>query len=335
MDRPTKQAVYNTGTTIPEQRAIDSVQLQELVVAIMLNRAADRRVLTQSLQQACIELDASTLVESDFDLGIVDLQTLLRLELEIRAARKQAFPALRPILLAASEPELKKANTFLGDLAEDVIRTPIRRIELSSRVSNLLRLRQLSCDQKLETENTQSKLQGATRALHAFSSCNERVIHASSEQGMLTDICESLVKDGGYSLAWIGQASENANDGIELLAAAGQASKAVSQLYNSLEDNPLGQGPVSLTFITGRWHQVSDISTRPELSAWKQLADAHQLHSIIVFPLAIRGDVPEACLTIYSSDIVGIDDAAKIVAHLNFENRPKLSSRYPSRSVGS
>ncbi len=301
--------VNNSDITLLEPKATESPQRKEPVVAIMLSRASDRRVLTRSLQHACVEPDVYTLSEAGFDLAIVDLPTLLRLEPEIRLLRARIGLTLTPFLLAASESELKKANSFLGDLAEDVIRTPIRLIELTARVRNLLRLRQLSCDQKRETENTESKLQGATRALHAFSSCNERVIHASNEKQMLAAICESLTKEGGYTLAWVGVVKGYESERIELLTAAGQACDCVYEFYSSQEDNPLCHGPVSLTLRTGVRHEVSDIVSRPELSAWRQFAGTHQLHSVIVFPLNIPGKVPEACLAIYSSDTDGFDTA--------------------------
>lgn len=297
------------ANTLPDPSTMATENAQEPVVAIMLSRAADRRVLAQSLRHPCIEPDVTTIMEAGFDLGIVDVQMLLRLEPEIRALRAGSAPALMPILLAASEPELKKANSFLGDLAEDVIRTPIRRIELIARVNNLLRLRQLSCAQKQETESTQSKLRGATRALHAFSACNERVIHASDEKQMLRDICESLTQDAGYALAWVGQASGHENNRVKPLAAAGPARDSVALLDGCPDSDLMSQGPVSATLRTGRWHQVSGIACRPEMSAWRQLAEVHQLQSVIAFPISICGKVPEACLAIYSTDTNGFDNA--------------------------
>ncbi|MEX1228360.1 MAG: EAL domain-containing protein [Marinobacter sp.] len=293
------------ATTLPDPSAMATVDAEEPVIAVMLSRAADRRVLTQLLRHPCIEPDTTTIAEAGFDLGIVDVQTLLRLEPEIRALRAGSAPALMPILLAASEPELKKANSLLGHLAEDVIRTPIRRIELIARVNNLLRLRQLSCTQKQETENTQSKLQGATRALHAFSSSNERVIHARNEHQMLRSICESLAQDAGYALAWVGKAGGQEGNRTIALAVAGPASECIHRIGSNPDSDLLSQGPVKQTLSSGTRHQVSGIADRSELSAWRQSAKAHQLHSVIVFPLTIRGNMPEACLAIYSTDTSG------------------------------
>lgn len=304
-----KVPVNNRTSTLPRRSAPATPEPQDAIVAIMLSRAADRRVLTRALRRPCVEPDAATIAQTGFDLGVVDLQTLLRLEPEIRALRARAAPALMPILLAASEPELTRANKFLGDLAEDVIRKPIRRVELTARVDNLLRLRQLSCAQQEETENTQSKLQGATRALHAFSSCNERVIHARDEHQMLGSICESLVQDAGYALAWVGKAGEEDGDRTEALAVSGPASGCVHLAGSHPDSDLLGQGPVSQTLRSGTLHQVSGIADRPELSAWWECARVHQLQSVIVFPLVVRGQLPEACLAIYSSDINGFDSS--------------------------
>lgn len=117
---------------------------EQPVIAVMLSKAADYRVLSRAIGHSCIAPDPRTVDETDFDLCIIDLTTLLHFEADIRKFRSRAAPALKPVLLAASESELKKANGYLGDLAEDVIRTPIRAVELTARIHNLLRLGRIS-----------------------------------------------------------------------------------------------------------------------------------------------------------------------------------------------
>ncbi|WP_417565230.1 EAL domain-containing protein [Marinobacter sp.] len=275
----------------------------------MLSKAADYRVLTRSIGHPCIAPHPGTIDQTGFDLCIIDLNTLLQCEADIRKLRSRAAPALKPVLLAASESELKKANGYLGDLAEDIIRTPIRRVELTARIHNLLRLGRISEFQKLETENTQSALRGATRALRAFSACNERVIHARSEKEMLSGICDSLVKDGGYALAWVGQAKAYRGGRIKPLAIAGGASGYIDKIENSPWTSAAGQDPIALALHTGIRHQ-SIVSTYPGDPALPEyLEKSHRLQSVIAFPFTIRGKEPEACLAIYSVEPDRFDGA--------------------------
>ncbi len=285
------------------------LQAGQPVIAVMLSKAADYRVLAHAIGHSCIAPDPGTIHQTNFDLCIIDLNILHHFEADLRKLRARASPALKPVLVAASESELKKANSYLGDLAEDVIRTPIRRVELTARIHNLLRLAKASEFQKRETENTQSALDGATRALRAFSACNERVIHARNEREMLFGICNSLAKDGGYALACVGQAKAYRSGQIKPLAIAGEATDSINDIENSLRANTSEQDPIALSLRTGRWHQ-STVSIPPgDFPAPGDPENRHPVHAVVVFPLIIRGREAEAYLAIYSVDTNRFDNA--------------------------
>jgi len=281
----------------PLLTAEPEVQTGQPVIAVMLSKAADYRVLARAIGHSCIAPDPGTVHQTDFDLCIIDLNVLHHFETDLRKLRSRASPALKPVLLAASESELKKANSYLGDLAEDVIRTPIRRIELTARIHNLLRLGKASELQKQETQNTQTALKGATRALHAFSACNERVIHAQNERELLFGICDSLAKDGGYALAFVGQVKSYRAGRIKPLAMAGEAIDSLHHIESSLHTTASGQDPIGLSLRTGQSHQAT-----VSIHSGERAAGAHHPQSVITFPLTIRGNEPEAYLAIYSAE---------------------------------
>lgn len=284
--------------------AVPPLLTHEPVIAVMLSRANDRRVLTDAIAHSCITPGPASLADAHFHLCIMDLKTLLRCESSLRELRTWANPTLKPVLLAASESELLQANSYLGDLAEDVIRTPIRRIELTSRINNLLRLGSLSEFQKLKTETTQSELLGATRALQAFSACNERVIHARSEKEMLSRICDSLVHDGGYTLACVGDAKAYRSGTTKLLAVAGDTSCDIHEIENRLRARGPDQDPVTLALRAGmQRHQT--VVPLPSCDS----EHGFQARAVIAFPLTIRGKEPETYLTIYAREPDRFDDA--------------------------
>jgi len=297
--------VINPPTLTPEPELLT----KHPVIAVMLSKTADYRVLSRSIGHSCVAPDPATIDDCDFDLCIIDLKTLLRFETGIRKLRARAAPALKPVLLAASEAELARANGYLGDLAEDVIRTPIRGVELTARIHNLLRLSRISEFQKLETKSTQSALKGTTRALRAFSACNERVIHALSEREMLSGICDSLVKDGGYALACVGQAKAYRNGRVKLLAKAGGFGHCIKALESGLCTKGTDQDPVALSLRSGRCQQSAIAEDSRDLSVVDNSATAQPLRTVIVFPLAIRGTEPETYLAIYSAEDKHFDDA--------------------------
>lgn len=282
---------------------------EQPVVAVLLSKAADYRVLTTSIGHPCIAPEPATIDQTSFDLCIIDLTTLLRCEADLRRLRSRAAPALKPVLLVASETQLNTANGYLGDLAEDVIRAPIRHVELTARIHNLLRLGRMSEFQKLENENTQNALKGATRALRAFSACNERVIHARSERELLSGICDSLTKDGGYALAWVSQARAYRSGRIKPLAIAGAASDHVHSAGSYPRTSTADKDPLALALHTGIRHQSTLPASSGTPGSPEAPAGSHQLQSVIAFPLTIRGREPEACIAIYSRDADRFDGA--------------------------
>jgi diguanylate cyclase (GGDEF)-like protein len=279
------------------------------VVAVMLSNAADFRVLSRSITHLCAAPSPGKIAEISFDLCIVDLKTLLRFETEIRALRSRAAPVLKPVLLAASESELKTANSLLGDLAEDVIRTPIRPVELTARVDNLLRLGKLSESQKRETESTEIALKGATRALRAFTTCNEHVIRARSETEVFTGTCDSLVKDGGYALAYVGEAQAYGNGDLKPLAMVGDFRDRINDIDPAPHPHASDKDPISLSLNTGHWHQSTLSDTAGIPPSQERPGETRHLKSVIVFPLTIRSQKSEAYLAIYSEDTGRFDEA--------------------------
>jgi len=61
-----------------------------------------------------------------------------------------------------------------------------------------------------ERAKTEVMLKKANRALKALSKCNETLARETSETELLHSICRILVEEGGYKLAWIGYAEEEA-----------------------------------------------------------------------------------------------------------------------------
>ena len=44
------------------------------------------------------------------------------------------------------------------------------------------------------------------RSLRTISNCNQALVHASDESSLLHQVCEVIVRDGGYRMVWVGMA---------------------------------------------------------------------------------------------------------------------------------
>ncbi len=64
-------------------------------------------------------------------------------------------------------------------------------------------------------------LRGSNRALSVLGQGNEALVHATSESNLLQDICRILVEKGGYRLAWVGFAEQDAAKSVRAVAQMG------------------------------------------------------------------------------------------------------------------
>jgi len=64
-------------------------------------------------------------------------------------------------------------------------------------------------------------MQRANRALRTISAGNQTLIHATEEGRLLHDMCDVAVQVGGYRMAWIGYARDDAGKTLEQMSLSG------------------------------------------------------------------------------------------------------------------
>jgi len=143
------------------------------VIYPLIANSGNRRVLREWLasHDEYVVADDEPLVESAFDICLVDQPALLDHSESIRAAKADAEPALLPVLLLVSDLNSDLIDTDRGELADNVFATtvdemislPIRQAELEWRLRALRRLRTQSLDLKARTERLR-KFQEAVEA---------------------------------------------------------------------------------------------------------------------------------------------------------------------------
>jgi diguanylate cyclase (GGDEF)-like protein/PAS domain S-box-containing protein len=100
--------------------------------------------------------------------------------------RKKSMPGRK-----RSEEELERYRQTLEELVAE------RTSELKTANEQLRR-------EIAERKQAEEALRRSNRTMRMFSECNDALVHAVSESGMLDDICRNIVGIGGYSLAWVG-----------------------------------------------------------------------------------------------------------------------------------
>ena len=140
-----------------------------------------------------------------------------------------------------------------------------------------------------------------TRALIALSACNHALIGANTIQILLDQVCDVMVKTGGYRLAWVGKPENDAQQSISIWAKSGEDNGYLASLKISWADTPLGRGPTGTAMREARTVVAHKLTTNPDYEPWREGATKVGFGSSIAIPLLANGK-PMGILNIYASD---------------------------------
>jgi len=142
-----------------------------------------------------------------------------------------------------------------------------------------------------------------SRAQAMLGRCNEAVIHAAQRQTLLDAVCRIVVETGGYRMAWIGFAENDARGSIRPAAWAGVGLEYLKDLcLSSTEDEVSGRGPGGRTMRSGKPMVVQDIQQPDSGFAWKmESAQENGFRKAITLPLR-DGDHTIGLLCLYAGD---------------------------------
>lgn len=139
------------------------------------------------------------------------------------------------------------------------------------------------------------------RLYQAFSRINHEVLTAPDKQQLLSRICQLLVEQGGFQMAWVGCLGSDASS-LKPVATAGEGVEAV--IRDLTDKSEVRMGSVG-------WQQVvddaapaicNDFSATEDMQHWRDLAEQHGLRSRAALPLSERGEVV-AVLSVYAGEV--------------------------------
>jgi PAS domain S-box-containing protein len=161
-------------------------------------------------------------------------------------------------------------------------------------------------------EQAQEQLRQANRILRMVSECNQALVRAEDERGLIGEICRIVLELGGYRMTWVGYAENDAAKSVRPMGSIGFEAGYLEKARITWGDEPLGRGPTGTAIRTGRVVVGRDFLTDPELAPWREQAIQRGYRSSIALPLAIGGKAFGA-LTIYADAPNGFDTAAKTI----------------------
>jgi PAS domain S-box-containing protein len=155
-----------------------------------------------------------------------------------------------------------------------------------------------------ESRRADEELRRVNRSLRTISNCNQVLVHAMDESSLLHQLCEVIVRDGGYRMAWVGLADSEAENVVHPVAHAGFEDGYLERLSTSWSGE--GGGPTMNAIRSRRPAVCHDFLSDSEAGRWSEEAIVRGYKSALALPLESDGHVFGA-LTIYSSDAVAFD----------------------------
>jgi two-component system cell cycle sensor histidine kinase/response regulator CckA len=129
------------------------------------------------------------------------------------------------------------------------------------------------------------ELRRLNRALRALSACNQALAQAGSEQELLQQICDIIVRVGGYRMAFIAYAEQDEEKSMRPRAQAGYGDGGLDTIALKWSDTPAGRGPAGTAIRENRIRVVADTANDPLFQPWREAALQRGYAAVIALPL--------------------------------------------------
>jgi PAS domain S-box-containing protein len=144
------------------------------------------------------------------------------------------------------------------------------------------------------------QLERMTRIYAAHSQVSQAVVRFPNEQEMLERICQVLVEDGKFTLAWLGW-NDPATSQIRVAAQSGDAAGFLDEFPIRSDDTPLGRRPAGTAIREGRTVFLNDFVAATEHSPWGGAAVRAGFQACAALPIRRAGQV-RGVLVVYARE---------------------------------
>jgi len=151
-------------------------------------------------------------------------------------------------------------------------------------------------------------LQRTNRMLRTISLCNQELVRATHETELLQRICDVMVENGGYRLAWIGFAEHDDACTVRPVARAGHDDGYLAAAGIVWSDTERGRGPTGTAIRTGQIAVAHDLATAPNYAPWREEALRRGYRAAIALPLTVAGQ-PVGAFHLYTAEPSAFDEA--------------------------
>lgn len=159
-----------------------------------------------------------------------------------------------------------------------------------------------------DRKRAERSLARVARALRVLSHATEVIIRAPDETSMLEEVCQVVVDEGSYRMAWVGYA-ESPEEGhrVNPVARWGDGADYVDTVRITWDDGPTGQGPTGRAIRTLNPVAQRNMEADPTFQPWRTAAGERGYEASLALPLAFE-DHCYGALNVYAQDTDAFDD---------------------------
>ncbi|MBU1741726.1 MAG: PAS domain S-box protein, partial [Proteobacteria bacterium] len=275
------------------------VVADEATPAALVRRAFEERrfvlVAANSLGEARKYLAGATP-----DLVIVDLRLPDGAGTDLLADGRPPFPV---VVMTGQGDQAAAVQAMKAGALDCVVKSAEVLADLPRLAERALR----EWDHIVGRRRAEEALRRANRTLKLLSECNQALIRATEESALVSEICQLIVEEGGYRLAWVGLAENDENKSVRPTAQAGFEDGYLDTLRITWADTERGRGPAGTAIRTGSPVVCRNIQTDPNFALWREEALQRGYASMIAIPLIDERQVL-GTLNIYSPEPDAFDD---------------------------
>lgn len=152
-----------------------------------------------------------------------------------------------------------------------------------------------------EHKYAEESLKKLNRSLRTLSLCNQMLIHATTEQELLDTMCQVIVENSGYRMAWVGIVEHDEDKSIRVAAKKGFDDGYVDTLKLSWADTERGRSPTGKAIRTKTSQVIQNIQADPTFAIWREESIKRGYNATISLPL-MNNEEAFAVLNIYASE---------------------------------
>lgn len=144
----------------------------------------------------------------------------------------------------------------------------------------------------------EAEIERLTRLYYALSQINQAIVWQKNRGDLLQKICQVLVHQGGFRLAWIGW-HEPESKRLQPVAECGDENNYLRSIRIYTDDRPEGRGPSGVAFRENRSYICNRLMQDPATVPWRSEILRRGFQALAVFPIAMQSK-PCATLSVYS-----------------------------------